>query len=65
MLRYVYRMWGTPGAIAIQKMETDYIKIKIVQFIINFGWNCTVRYTQIQKKVPRYWKNLLYLTGVL
>ena len=65
-LRYVYPIWGTPGDIAIQKKEIDYIKIKIVPFI-NFGGNCTIRYTwiQIQKKVPRYRKNLLYLIGVL
>ena len=55
------------GDIAIQKREIDYIKIKIVPFIINFGGNCTIRYTliQIKKKVPRYRKNLLYLIGVL
>ena len=29
----------TPGDIAIQKREIDYIKIKIVSFIINFGGN--------------------------
>ena len=38
-LRYVYPMWGTPGDITIQKREIDYIKIKIVPFIINFGGN--------------------------
>ena len=43
MLRYVYPIWGTPGDIAIQKREIDYIKI--VPFIINFGGNCTIRYT--------------------
>ena len=45
MLRYVYPIWGTPEDIAIQKREIDYIKIKIVPFIINFGGNCTIRYT--------------------
>ena len=44
-LRCVYPIWGTPGDIAIQKRETDYIKIKIVPFIITFGGNCTPRYT--------------------
>ena len=44
-LRYVYPIWGMPGDIAIQKREIDYIKIKIVPFIINFGGNCTIRYT--------------------
>ena len=44
-LRYVYPIWGTPGDIAIQKREIDYIKIKIVPFIINFDGNCTIRYT--------------------
>ena len=44
-LRYVYPIWGTPGDIAIQKREIDYNKIKIVPFIINFGENCTIRYT--------------------
>ena len=44
-LRYVYPIWGIPGDIAIQKREIDYIKIKIVPFIINFGGNCTIRYT--------------------
>ena len=44
-LRYVYPIWGTPGDIAIQKREIDYIRIKIVPFIINFGGNCTIRYT--------------------
>ena len=44
-LRYVYPIWGTPGDITIQKREIDYIKIKIVPFIINFGGNCTIRYT--------------------
>ena len=41
-MRYVYPIWGTPGDIAIQKREIDYIKIKIVPFIINFGGNCTL-----------------------
>ena len=58
---YVYPIWGTPGDFAIQKREIDYIEIKIVPFIINFGGNCI----QIQKKVLRYRKNLLYLVGVL
>ena len=44
-LRYVYPIWGTPGDIAIQNREVDYIKIKIVPFIINFGGNGTIRYT--------------------
>ena len=67
MLKYVYPIWGTLGEITIQKREIDYIKIKIVPFIINFGGNCTIRctYIQIQKKMPRYRKNLLYLIGVL
>ena len=38
-LRYIYPIWS----IAIQK-------IKIVPFIINFGGNCTIRYTKIQIK---------------
>ena len=25
-MRYVYPIWGTPGDIAIQKREIDYIK---------------------------------------
>ena len=33
------------GDIAIQKREIDYIKIKIVPFIINFGGNRTIRNT--------------------
>ena len=45
-LRYVYPIWGTPGDIAIWKWESDYIEIKMVPFIINFGGNCTIiRYT--------------------
>ena len=36
-LRYVYPIWGMPGDIAIQKKEIDYIRVKIVPFIINFG----------------------------
>ena len=44
-LRYVYPILGTPGDIAIQKREIDYIKIKIVPFIINFGGNCTITVT--------------------
>ena len=43
-LRYVYPLWGTPEDMAIQKWEIDYIKIKIVPFIINLGGNCTIRY---------------------
>ena len=53
---------------AIQKRETDYIKIKIVPFIMNFGGNCTIRYTKIQPlppKEPRNRKNLLYLIEIL
>ena len=54
-LRYVYAIWGTPGDIAVQKREINYIKIKVVQFIINFDGNCTItRYIYIdsnQKKV--------------
>ena len=34
--RYVYPIWGMPGDIAIQKRDIDYIKIKIVPFIINY-----------------------------
>ena len=45
MLRCVYPIWGTPRDIAIQKREIDYIKIKIVLFIIDFGRKCTIRYT--------------------
>ena len=44
-LRYVYPIWGTPMDIAIQKREIDYIKIKIVPFVVNFSENCTIRYT--------------------
>ena len=33
------------GDIAIQKKEIDYIKIKIVPFIINFGGKRTIRNT--------------------
>ena len=44
-LRYAYLICGTPGNIAIQKREIDYIKIKIVPLIINFGGNCIIRYT--------------------
>ena len=44
-MRYVYPICGTPGDIAIQEREIDYIKIEIVPFIINFGGNCTIRYT--------------------
>ena len=40
-LRYVYPIWGTAGDIAIRKREIDYIKIKIVPFIVNFGGNYT------------------------
>ena len=29
-----------PGDIAIQEREIDYIKIKIVPFLLNFGENC-------------------------
>ena len=43
-MRYVYPICGTPGDIAIQKREIDYIKIEIVPFI----GNCTIRYTKIQ-----------------
>ena len=42
-LRYVYPIWRTLGDIAIQKREIDYIKIKIVPFIINFVGNYTIR----------------------
>ena len=43
-LRYVFPIRGTPGDIAIQKREIDYIKIKIVPFIINFdgNWKWTI-----------------------
>ena len=34
-LRYEYPIWSTPGDIAIQKREIDFIKIKIVPFIKN------------------------------
>ena len=47
-LRYVYSTWDTLGNIAIQKREIDYMKIKVVLFIINCGGNCTIRYTKIQ-----------------
>ena len=33
------------GDIAIEKREIDYIKIKIVPFIINLGGICIIRYT--------------------
>ena len=29
-MRYIYPIWGTPGDIAIQKLEIDYIKFKIL-----------------------------------
>ena len=63
-LRYVYPIWVRRGR--HPEKGIDYIKIKIVPFIINFGENCTIRYTyiQIQNKVPRYQKNWLYLIGV-
>ena len=35
MLIYVHPIWDTPGDIAIQKREIDYIKIKIVSFMFN------------------------------
>ena len=44
-LRYVYPIWGTQGDIAIQKREIDFIKTRIVSFIINFGGNRTIRNT--------------------
>ena len=43
--KFGYPIWGTPGDIAIQERLIDYIKIKIVPFIINYGGNCTIRYT--------------------
>ena len=33
-----------------KKSEIKYIEIKLVPFIINFGGNCTIRYTKIQIK---------------
>ena len=44
-LRYVHSIRGTPRDIAIEEQEINqYIKIKIVLFIINFSGNCTIRY---------------------
>ena len=36
---------GGGGASPSRKRKIDYIKIKIVPFIIHFGGNCTIRYT--------------------
>ena len=42
-LRYVYPIWGTPGDIAIQKREIDYIKIKIEIKIVSLVLDFVVR----------------------
>ena len=34
-LRYVYPIWGTPGDIAIQKREIDFIKIKAAEPVLH------------------------------
>ena len=43
-LRYVHSIGGTSRDIAVEEREMNYIKIKIVPFIINFRWNRTIRY---------------------
>ena len=43
-LRYVHSIGGTSRDIAVDEREINYIKIKIVSFIINFSWNPTIRY---------------------
>ena len=43
-LRYVHSILrSTPRDITIEEREINYIKIKIVPFIINFNENCTIR----------------------
>ena len=44
-LRYVHSIRGTPRDVRdIEERKINYIKIKIVTFIINFSGNCTIRY---------------------
>ena len=43
-LRYVHSIGGTSRDNAIEEREINYIKIKIVPFIIDFSWNRTIRY---------------------
>ena len=43
-MRYVHSIRDTPRDIIIEEREVNYIKIKIVPFIINFSGNCSIRY---------------------
>ena len=43
-LRFVHSIRYTPRDITIEEWEINYIKIKIVPFIINFSGICTTKY---------------------
>ena len=49
-LRYVHAIGGTSRDIAFEEWEINYIKIKIVPFIINFSWNVPLDIDKFKSK---------------